>query len=197
MENIMGKRGPMPLKGDARKRLGDVSITKGSTPEGIPIVQWDSIQECEQERCNIFSSCPYEKHGKCGVRKEYINYVYRHFVGCVDGNDKMALFKIGLAVVPLFSHLVTMKIACHGLPATYFDEKGGVKVNPLFREIRETIRAISSVVNEMKESFDTLRKKEDVLTCGSGDDLLGNSSYYDQLFCGEAPKVERTMRNRV
>lgn len=191
----MGKRGPMPTVGDARKRLGDVSITKGSTPDGIPVVMWDSIPECDPERCQIVEVCPYEQRGKCAVRKEYLDYVYRHFMGSVDGKDKMALFKIGMEIVPLFSHLVTLKIASHGTQATYFDAKGNIKVNPLYREIRETIRAIGSVMYGMSEAFG--KSGKGLNDGGFGDDLLGNSDYYDNLFKGEAPRVDRKMRNRI
>lgn len=188
----MGLRGPKPSAGDARKRLGDLSIYKGSTPDGVSVIQWDSIPECVQKKCNIFVICPHDKEGKCGVQKEYLEYVYTHYIGSVQPDDKMALFKIGIELVPLYSHLVTLKIANHGRQATYFTAKGDIKVNPLFREIRETIKCIGSLLSSISESLEFKGGEG-----GTGDDLHGNSSYYDNLFKGEAPRVERKRRNRV
>lgn len=188
----MGKRGPMPTKGDAKQRLGDLSIHKGSTPDGVPVIMWDCIQDCEGDTCRVYDICPYEKYGKCRIRKEYLDYVYRHFIGSVHATDSMALFKIGMIIVPLFSQLISLKIASHNTFPTFYDSKGMIRVNPLYREIRETLRAVSGSISDIMNSLDV--KKGDG---GVGDDLLGNSDYYDNLFKGEAPRVDRKMRNRV
>lgn len=189
----MGLRGPKPSLGDAKKRLGDLSIYKGQTPDGIKVVQWDCIPICSGERCNIFPTCPHNKEGKCGVQKEYLDYVYIHYVGSVNPSDKMALFKIGMELIPIYSHLITLKIANHGRGATYYDNKGNIRVNPLFREIRETIRTISTILSDIAESFSFNGgegiEKEDLRS--------GDESYYDSLFVGEGVKVERKRRNRV
>ena len=190
----MGIRGPKPTVGDAKKRLGDLSIYKGSTPDGVAVVQWDSIPECDSDHCNIKELCPHTKSGKCGVQKEYLEYVYTHYIGSVNPKDKMALFKIGIELVPLYSHLITLKIANHGRRATYITDKGDLKINPLFREIRETIRCIGALLGSIAESFE---EKANAGDGGVGDDLTGNSEYYDNLFKGEAPRVERKRRNRV
>jgi len=187
----MGKRGPQPTSSRATKeRMGNISIVKGSTTEGIPVVMWDAIPECDVHHCQIAATCPYIEEGKlCGVRKEYLDYVYRYFIGSVKSEDKAALFRIGFELIPLFGHLVSLKIANHGRPVT---DKGSVQVNPLFREIRETIRSINLNINDLAESF-----SRDFGKGGEGDDVLGNTGYYDKLFEGEAPKVIRKTRNRV
>jgi hypothetical protein len=87
--------------------------------------------------------------------------------------------------------LITLKIATYGTPATYFDAKGGVRVNPLYREVRQTLHQIMVLAN------DVLGSKAIGGDGGFGDDLTGNSDYYDNLFKGEAARVDRKMRNRV
>jgi len=190
----MGKRGPQPHSARGTKeRMGTIPIVKGATTEGIPVVMWDAVPQCDVHYCQIAATCPYIEEGSlCGVRKEYLDYVYRHFMGSVNAEDKQALFRIGFELIPLFSHLVSLKIANHGRPVTTLTDKGSVQVNPLFREIRETIRSINLNINDLAESFSS-----DFGKGGEGDDVLGNTGYYDKLFEGEAPKVIRKTRNRV
>ena len=33
---------------------------------------WDFVENCTKENCVAFKSCPYDKHGKCTVQKEYM-----------------------------------------------------------------------------------------------------------------------------
>lgn len=190
----MGKRGPKPSTNSGLKdRLGAVSILKGSTRDGIPVVQWDAIQDCDGRRCNLGATCPLMDEGKkCGIRREYLDYVYRHLIGFVKPTAKMSLFKIGFHLIPLFSQLVSLKIANHGRPVTYLTDKGSIQMNPLFREIRETIRAINQNIADIADDMD-----KGFQGGGEGDDLLGDSGYYDQLFQDGSIKVERKMRNRV
>ena len=61
----MGKRGPQPTSSRATKeRMGNISIVKGSTTEGIPVVMWDAIPECDVHHCQIAATCPYIEEGK-------------------------------------------------------------------------------------------------------------------------------------
>lgn len=187
----MGKRGPRPSKGNSRDRVGDVEIYKGMTKSGTPVVQWDAVIECEEEACNIFNVCPYEKSGKCRVRSEYLDYVHHIMHGQIDSDNKMANFRLGLEVIPLFNQLIDIKIATFGRPITSVG-KNGTTVNPVLRELRACIKAIS-------DSLSTLTAMRAFEKSGPKgvDSLVGDQDYYDSLFSGSPQTEEFKMRNRV
>lgn len=187
----MGKRGPRPDKGDSRKRVGDIEIYKGSTKDGSSVVQWDAVIQCESEDCTIFNVCPYEKCGRCRVRSEYLDYVHNILHGQIDNENKMALFRLGLEIIPLFNQLIDIKIAAYGARVSYAD-KFGIKVNPILRELRACIKAISDSISSVTNmgAFESNGPK-------GVDAVIGDQDYYDNLFKGTPKKEEFKMRNRV
>jgi len=187
----MGKRGPRPDKGDSRNRIGNVEIYKGSTHDGTSVVQWDAIIQCEEEDCTIFAVCPYEKHGRCRVRSEYLDYVHYVMHGQIDSENKMALFRLGLEVIPLFNQLIDIKIAAFGAKVSYVSKRG-INVNPVLRELRACIKAISDSISSLVSigAFEKSGPK-------GVDAVIGDQDYYDNLFAGTPKKEEFKMRNRV
>ncbi len=187
----MGKRGPRPSRGDSRKRVGNVEIYKGSTKDGTEVVQWDAIPPCQVEDCNIFAVCPYDKAGRCRVRAEYLDYVHTLMHGQIDKENNLARFRLGLEVIPLFNQLIDIKIAAFGRQPLQLG-RHGYTVNPIMREMRACIKAISDSISQLN-SIDAFK--------GSGlkgvDELVGNQDYYDSLFEGKPKKESFKMRNRV
>lgn len=189
--NTMGKRGPKPEKGDSRQRIGNVEIQKGSTKDGHVVVQWDAIAECNEEGCNIFGVCPYDKHGKCRVRTEYMGYVHQIMHGQIDGANEICLFRLGMELIPLFNQLIDIKIAAFGATVTYATNRGMV-MNPIFRELRACVKAISDTLNSLSNmgAFEKSGPK-------GVDTLTGDQDYYNALFQGTPKKETFKMRNRV
>ena len=186
----MGKRGPAKQTADFKQHIGNIELQKGRTKEGIPVVTWDAVPQCEADACPINVLCPYEKAGKCRVRKEYITYVQSLLFGQIDKGNSMARFRIGMEVLPLFLQLITMKIHSHGATVTYLDRNGNIRMNPIHRELRSCIKAINESMKGMSEAFDNKGPK-------GVDTLLGDNNYYDGLFEGAPEEETFKMKNRV
>ena len=187
----MGKRGPKPNKGDSSKRIGNIEIHKGSTKDGSPVVQWDAIIPCQEEDCHIYDVCPYEKYGKCRVRTEYLGYVHTIMHGQIDSNNRLAKFRLGMELIPLFNQLIDIKIASYGMRPTFVHAKG-MSVNPMMKELRACVKAISDTL----VSLTNMKAFEKNGPRGI-DPLIGDGSYYDDLFTEGPVKEEFKMRNRV
>lgn len=187
----MGKRGPRPNKGNSHNRIGNIEIHKGSTKDGVPVVQWDAIITCVEEDCHIFDVCPYEKRGKCRVRTEYLSYVHTIMHGQIDPDNRLAKFRLGMELIPLFNQLVDIKIAAYGAKPIYH-HKSGMSVNPILRELRACVKAISDTLGALTTmgAFENRGPK-------GVDALLGDGNYYDELFTEGPVKEEFKMRNRV
>ena len=180
--------GPNASTANARQRLGNIQIHKGASKDGIPVVMWDAIPQCDPESCKMEIACPYNKTGKCGVRLKYITHVYESLIGQVQPDDAVALFKIGIHLVPLYGHLVQFKMEEYGSKVMLASSNGKRYINPIFKEIRETIKCISAVMKDMQDSVeaDILR---DSLTHGDND-------YYDALFT-DSFEIQTKKRNNV
>lgn len=185
----MGQRGPRPTTRDAKKHVGSIEIQKGQTAEGIPVVTWDAIIPCEDEKCPITEHCPYEHAGRCRVRKEYIAYVQKLLLGQVDKEKEMVVFRIGMELIPLFNQLIDIKIHSYGKRPVYVTDKGNYAVQPLLKELRACLKAISDCLSNLSDGFSGGVK--------GMDDLVGDTGYYEKLFNGENQQKEFKMRNRV
>lgn len=180
--------GPEASTANARHRLGNVQIHKGSTRDGIPVVMWDAVPACEPATCKMEEVCPYTHTGKCGVKLKYLNHVYTSLIGQVDRDDAIALFKIGFHLVPLYGHLIQFKMEEYGSRVMHSQENGKRYINPIFKEIRETIKVISSVMKDMRGSVEA-----DIMR-----DMIkdGDEDYYDSLFNNEGD-IDTKKRNKV
>lgn len=172
----------------AKNKIGGVSIKKGKTEDGIPVVMWDAVPKCDPSTCKMEEVCPHPKAGKCGVRVQYLTHVFETLIGQVDPDDSMAMFQIGFHLVPLYQHLVQFKMEEFGSRVMYAQDNGRRYINPVFKEIRETIKIISQVLRDIRGSLDD-DKLRDMITDGDGE-------YYDRLFTNDGV-ISTRKRNRV
>ena len=180
--------GPNTSTANARIKLGSIDIHKGQTKDGIPVVMFDAVPQCTPETCKMEVACPYTHTGKCGVKLKYLTHVYESLIGQVDRDDAIALFKIGFHLVPLYGHLIQFKMEEFGAGVMFSATNGKRYVNPIFREIRETIKVINIVMKDLKGSVEV-----DIMR-----DMIkdGDSDYYDSLF-NDSGSVETKKRNKV
>lgn len=128
------------------------NINKGLVREGKSLIAWDCIQTCDLENCPISETCVYKKNegDKCKLQVEYLQSLtnmilttYRYL------NDDM-LYKVGMQLIPLYSMLCRQKIVEKSvISLAYFDAKGIVRIHPIYKEIRETIKTITVVSKEI------------------------------------------------
>src|SRR5512137_1037931 len=127
-------------------KLGHISMEKGFIGEK-PLIVWDGIQECNGEQCGIYDRCNSKvknyANGKCKIMKEYISSLLFAIDKSYKGLDEVQMIKIGFQIVPLYSQLCRLKmIEMTVRDIVYSTEKGSQLVHPVFKEIREVLKAI-------------------------------------------------------
>ncbi|MGD9700588.1 hypothetical protein [Acinetobacter sp.] len=141
-----------------RRNIGNQSIRKGIVRDNIPLVAWDCIQDCVPDRCHIGQSCEYAhiSHsnkgtgGKCALQTEYIQSFISTVLKTYKYLDESDMFKVGMHLVPLYSQLCRQKIVEKAVgDIMQLDHRGNMKVHPIYREIRDTIRVISGLWRDM------------------------------------------------
>ena len=149
------------------KDIGDMTLYKGKMGD-VQLIMWDALPDCTDE-CTIYDSCPYEKRRmKCEMRRRYLESVMDSLEKGVKKKDEISALTVGLLVAPLFQALISFKIFQHSLG---HDVMLRTKVHPIYKEIRQVIKEISSLLKDLG------------LTEGDkkGNYLDGNSEYYDQM----------------
>lgn len=129
------------------QRFGDIRIQKGRFGEDTLFYAWDAIPRCRVERCAIYDDCPFEKREtkRCHVYVQFLKSlsvnIYRNYSHLVD---EAKLYRIGLCLMPLYRMLCKLYIEEYAVEQVVnMDDKGVRRANPIFKEIRDTINAIS------------------------------------------------------
>ena len=133
-------------------RYGDMKIQRRIFgTEKFPV--WNAVQECEQENCVAAHVCPYQLElpnpstsRKCLIVLKYLKevetMVLNNFGKSMSDPD---LFRVGMHLVPLYKQLARLKIIEMATASTAIAEmtkSGTTKINCIFREIRECVKAI-------------------------------------------------------
>lgn len=164
---------------------------------------WNVITPCRQDECPIFEDCPHEekkmKGGKCKVEQGYINtigtMVYRNFKS-VFSEDQF--FIVGMHIIPMYRHLCRLKIWEWSVrEVMYEDDKGRRHLNPIYREIREQIKAISSQWRGLGVgAYQVNEPKNPWGQAGKPIEDPASKSYYDRMGDIE-PEVGENFQRKV
>jgi len=145
------------LSGSIAMRTGHLRMEKGSDKDRkFYLIAWDYVDECTREDCPLYDKCDYMKKELCGMGKKLpdgnkcklqLNYL-KHvmvaacmYVGDVSEKD---VVKVGYHLLPLYNQLFKLKLVeLSGAPVMVYTKDGVPKVNPLYKEIREAMSAIS------------------------------------------------------
>lgn len=140
----------LPVQYD--RTAGTIAFQSG-TYKGKSLVIWDAVTDCDGEDCPAFRRCPFEiKHHppdeivKCSVQLKYVKSLAQLMLRkYVDKLTERQLWDFGMHVMPLASHLVKLKLieSSLGLNGIFQPSKRGLQTHPVYREIRETIKAIN------------------------------------------------------
>lgn len=127
------------------------TLQKGQIREGQQLVAWDCVPDCDIDACPLGNTCTYQhKSNKCALQTEYLQSFIDMTLRTYRSISEDDMFKIGMHIIPLYSNLCRMKIVEKGLrEVTYIDAKGNPKVHPVFKEIREIIKVITSLWKDM------------------------------------------------
>jgi len=195
------------LQGHHRSSIGELRVSKGTTPNtGLRIMSWDAIHPCEPA-CRAYDICKYEKGGRCRLMKDYLTRTEAMIIHNFEEQlDEPALYRIGMHLMPLYHMLCRFKIEEIGFNrAVYTTDKGNYKANPVFKEIRETLKQIEAMwrgldldtplvpVLPVPNPADGPQRNRNVVPMMTGN----GKSYYSRLEGGHVPKTRRIVRRRV
>jgi len=142
IQDLNSIAGPAYAKG-----FGTQKLPKGKFNATSLFYSWDAVPMCRMNDCPIETTCPYQKGPavKCQTHSQFLKslsiILYRNFA---DQMDEPRLYRVGLHMMPLYKMLCKLLIVEHSIQdAIYLDDKGVRRANPVFKEIRDTLQAIS------------------------------------------------------
>lgn len=143
----MKKDNIVPFKSSGMK------VVKTKNNKGVQLYSWSAISRCIAEDCPAFESCEFEKGNRCGVEAHYIKNVEAMIIENFGLQlKKPDMFRIGLHLVPLYKILCKLKIYEQSVDASDMmveDNRGHRKMDPVFKEIRDTYKTINMVWKEI------------------------------------------------
>lgn len=128
--------------------LNTLKIAKGKiSSKSFPL--WDAVPLCDDE-CLIYDSCTYEKEKRCKLRVIYLRTILSMALDALPKDkreDEYHLQLLGCSLIPLFSQLSLFKIVEYsvGMDPLILVKGGGVKMHPVYGEIRKTLKDIDDV----------------------------------------------------
>jgi hypothetical protein len=156
--------------------------------EKNPLTKYTS---CDPDRCPLSEDCPEGPMPglPCYLKEEYSKFVDQSiattFVKMTESPETE--LRVNVLLKPLFEQLLHLRISELKHNSVYH----GTKVNPLFRELRQCILAINSILTEAVKAY-----KVDVPDAPAetgGLELLRGKGYYEMLCYDGQASVE----NRV
>lgn len=143
----------------------------------------NTISDCHIEDCRISDRCKFRKVGKCGVQVVYANEVAEAITGMYKGSGDAEMFRIAAHLMPLYIQLGKLQMIEMGVNyGCYEDAKGNMRMHPVFKEIRETLKTIAVMWRELAMYEPVLPRVGDVID-GTivGDVEKGNPNYYEEI----------------
>lgn len=125
--------------------------TKGKTKQGHRMIAIDAVRDCRGTECPVHDKCPYAKFGKCTVERGYLEAVQNSMFDMIKQDMTQELLNgITLRLLPLFHQLVRFQIFAYSVEdVCYITTRGLLKMHPVFREIRDTIKAIEATQSSL------------------------------------------------
>lgn len=172
-------KGGNAIPGRVNTFLGDVRLEKGRWGEGqnsFFLLAWDFAEDCTGNDCPIYEKCyymqnwksiPCEQTSKCALQQKYLKNVMKAVVEKMQKNKatEETVIKLGYHLIPLYAQLFKFKMW-----ETYNREiivysQGSPKVHPVYKEMREIIKTLTSVWKDIGSVF---KEKADPSKVGDG-----------------------------
>ena len=117
----------------------------------ITLYSWDVVPFCQFTKCPAFKYCDYNKgiDIKCAAHITYMKHVLQILVFNNPMIDDMVVFRIGSELMPLYSMLFTFFLNQLGVEDSFWIKNNKPYVHPVYKEIRETIKLISTARQKM------------------------------------------------
>lgn len=172
-----------------QNNMGDGKLEKGNW-NGLYLIAWDFAEECKGEECELFDRCVYKKYwhmkkdgqgkagytNKCLMQQRYLKNVLHAVVETMvtkQDMSKQQVVRLGLHIIPLYAQLFKFKKWEYGHEElVYVSEKGTPKVHPVYKEIREIIKAIEGVWTKIGGGQREAKKAG----------IIGDSEFVDAMY---------------
>lgn len=159
--------------------IGNTNLDKGKVRDDMVLKAWDSVTDCNGEECPLHGKCNHLKAGKCSVQLAYINNLCDNVLVTYKHMDKVALFKFGMHLLPLYSYLCKMKIVEAGIrDMVNITPKGMVQIHPIYKEIRETLKTILTVGRDIELFINGVPADPGI---DFGDESNGSKEHYKRI----------------
>ena len=147
----------------------DIAI-RGRDGSTVSFPVWDMIDKCT-EGCVVGAQCAYKRLGKnCSVMYSYMGNILTLIQDEFYGTTNEQLFKIGMHLIPLYRILCKLKLVEASLEGmTYATAQGGVRMHPVYREIREQYKIIDDTWKDLE-----LKKQEEMKKVPTYEELTGD-----------------------
>jgi len=137
--------GGIKLTQQYEQKFGTLSTRRGKDEGQKSLFSWEPIPDCTDEECPIRQKCDFVKRGnKCHVVAGIVKSAALNILNNYGKQLNNALRnRIGLHLMPLYVQYAKQCVYEASLSTPDFtDNKGNPKVNPIYKEIRETVRTI-------------------------------------------------------
>lgn len=179
-----------------KNRLGKGKIEKG--PWGkLYVWAWDFAEVCQWEDCNIYHLCEYKdgvrmtrdtetpfiakttaQYGstnKCMMQQRYLKNVLHAIIQTLQKKKNVStenMIRMGYQMIPLYAQLYKFKkFEFTNNELTYISDKGAMKVNPIYKEIREIIKTIEGIWIKIGSGIKDRKSSDEI----------GDGSYIDAM----------------
>lgn len=168
-------------------RFDKSGFLKGTIQKDKPLYAWDAIHDCLPEECPIRSKCSSPSaRTKCVQHQQYLDQLINSIRRSCPFLDESQLFRFGMQVIPLYSYLWRLKTIEMGLgiAGAAVDTKHGPRIHPVYKELRDTMRAIDSAWKGLGMVFSEPVAPESVPVPAKEaevDYMEGDPTHYDKL----------------
>lgn len=133
------------LSQDYKAKFGTLTMRRGRDDDRKELFSWEPIPECIDKDCPLRDKCKFVKRGEyCQVAAGIVRSAAISIISNYGKKLNNAMRnRIGQHLMPLYAQLAKHSIYEASLNTPHFvDNKGNHKIDPVYKEIRETIRAI-------------------------------------------------------
>ncbi len=152
--------------------IGDFSVGRGIVSDSVPMFAWDASKTCNGRECPAHDYCDFYKNvgEPCEIANRFMAQVYSVVLNAVEavpaGQREAILMRVGFDLIPLYKNLISLNLAEMGVDKIIEVEGRGMrKANPVYKEIRDTIKLIESTWNTI--GIGTIPNKK-ILSPGGG-----------------------------
>lgn len=182
-----------------RNTFGTGTLEKGRYPyhdnkyrgvdDGVYLITWDFVGKCVYEECRLFEKCQYKNLASmkrenkdksyftdnCLMQYRYLKNVLFGFIEKMRKEKKVEqedVLKFGFHMLPLYTQLFKFKMFEHGkADILVYTSRGDAKINPVYKEIREVIKTITTVWRDIGGKENSKKLQE-----------IGDTAYIDAMY---------------